>query len=77
MSTTALDTDQAQAARAAIDLAVLTVRRAAVTMFLAADPDTQRRAIEAATDDPAAIALAMRILSDGSEPDQGGCRCCR
>ena len=71
------DIDLAQAQRAATDLAVLTVRRAAVTMFLAADPDTQRRAIEAATDDPAAIALAMRILSDGSEPDQGGCRCCR
>ena len=63
------------AARAATDAAILTVRRAAVTMFMQLAPEAQRRAIEAATDDPATARQAMRLIDDDAQ-DAHACRCC-
>ena len=62
------------AARAATDRAILTVRRAAVRAFLLMDPDAQRRAIEAASDDPATSKLALQLI-DADTPDLCPCAC--
>ena len=65
-----------QADQAATDAAILTVRRAAVTMFMQLAPDAQRRAIEAATDDPATARQAMRLIDDDAqEHDLCPCAC--
>ena len=69
---TANDADQTR--RADDDRATLAIRRAAVRMFMATDPDAQRRALAAATDDARTIRLAMQMIGiDAHEPS--GCWC--
>ena len=65
MTTTATatpDGDLDQAERAATDSAILAIRRASVRLFLQADPDTQRRALSEAANDPQTIRLALRLI---------------
>ena len=64
-----------QADQAATDAAILAIRRAAVRMFMAAAPEAQRRAVEAATDDDATVRQAMRMIGADAQ-DAHACRCC-
>ena len=61
--------------QAAIDRATLAIRRAAVRAFLRLDRAAQRRAVEAATDDPATVRQAMRMIDDDAQ-HADACRCC-
>ena len=73
MSTTTNDLDQTR--RAATDTATLAIRRASVRLFMQADPDAQRRALAEASDDPAAIRLALRMIGADAQ-DVHACHCC-